>query len=165
MKRKTKMTKTRFSVTSWMCWSIILCVASRASAVEPKLLKLWPDGAPGETGKIPSEEAVVSGEPPVTRIHNVTEPTIQLHLAAEDKADGCAVVVCPGGAYNILAYDKEGTEVADWLNSLGVTAVVLKYRVPRRDKQPPHDAPLQDVQRAIRLTRDHAKAWRIDPAR
>ena len=75
------------------------------------------------------------------------------------------MVVCPGGGYNILAYDKEGTEIAEWLNTLGVTGVVLKYRVPRRDPDTPHAEPLQDVQRALRLVRHNAEAWEIDPAR
>lgn len=151
--------------TPWIGWAVLLCMASTVNSAETKVLQLWPDGAPGETGQIPPEEAITSGEPAVTRIHNVSDPTIQLHLASKGKANGCAVVVCPGGAYNILAYDKEGTEVADWLNSLGVTAVVLKYRVPRRDKQQPHTAPLQDVQRAIRMTRASAESWQIDPDR
>ena len=75
------------------------------------------------------------------------------------------MVICPGGGYNILAMDLEGTEIADWLNSIGVTAVLLKYRVPRRDDDKPYLAPLQDAQRAMRLTRKNAKAWGIDPTR
>ena len=74
-------------------------------------------------------------------------------------------MIFPGGAYNILAYNHEGTEVAEWLNSIGVTAVVVKYRVPRRPDQAKHLAPLQDAQRAIRLVRQHAGAWKIDPKR
>jgi acetyl esterase/lipase len=128
-------------------------------------LELWPHGAPGETGDIGEETATTTGEPPVTRVTNVTRPTITVYRAPENNATGCAVVVCPGGGYNILAFDLEGTEIAEWLNSVGVTAVLLKYRVPRRDKEEPHKAPLQDVQRAIRLVRKNAGAWEIDPAR
>jgi acetyl esterase/lipase len=88
-----------------------------------------------------------------------------LYSAPKTKANGTGVLIAPGGGYNILAWDLEGTEVAEWLNSIGVTAVLLKYRVPRRDKENPHQAPLQDAQRAMRLVRQHAKAWDIDPNR
>ena len=81
------------------------------------------------------------------------------------KPNGAAVVICPGGGYSILAWDLEGTEVAQWLNGIGVTALVLKYRVPRRKNRPKHEAPLQDAQRALGLTRHNAKAWGIDPKR
>jgi acetyl esterase/lipase len=127
---------------------------------------LWPETVPGEQADIGEETAVASGSPkPVTRISNVSRPTITLYRAPADTANGCAVVICPGGGYNILAYDLEGTEVAQWFNSLGVTAVLLKYRVPRRDQDQPHRAPLQDAQRAIRLTRLRAEEWGIDPER
>jgi acetyl esterase/lipase len=143
-----------------------LLVTLPATAQERVELKLWPHGVPGETQEIGPEKAITSAPPwAVTRISNVTAPMITLFPAPEEKANGCAVVVCPGGGYNILAYDLEGTEVAKWLNSIGVTAVLLKYRVPRRDKDHPHVAPLQDAQRAIRLTRQNAKAWKIDAAR
>ena len=141
-----------------------LTAADDASA--PPVLDVWPGDVPGETGDIGKETATTSGPPkPVTRVTNVSQPTIALYRAPENTANGCAVVVCPGGAYNILAYDLEGTEVAQWLNSIGVTAILLKYRVPRRDKDQPHAAPLQDVQRAIRLVRKNARKWGVDPAR
>ena len=75
------------------------------------------------------------------------------------------MLVCPGGGYHILAIDLEGDEVAQWLNSIGVTALVLKYRVPRRDTQPAHLAPLQDAQRAMSLVRSKASELGIDPER
>lgn len=135
-------------------------------AAERMELKIWPDGAPGETGDIgPERELPPRGEKKVIRLTDVSEPTITLYQPPEDKANGCCVVICPGGGYSILAWDLEGTEVAEWLNSIGVTGVVLKYRVPRRDKESPHVAPLQDAQRAIRLVRKNAKDWGVDPAR
>jgi acetyl esterase/lipase len=73
------------------------------------------------------------------------------------------MIVCPGGAYNILAYDLEGTEICDWLNAAGITAVLLKYRVPRRENRPKHEAPLQDAQRAISYVRSNAKKYNINP--
>jgi acetyl esterase/lipase len=127
-------------------------------------LKLWPDGVPGETGD-PGKTESKQGDDNILRLTYVGEPTITLYRASQETANGCAVLICPGGGYHILAWDLEGTEIAEWLNSVGVTAVVLKYRVPRRDKEQPHKAPLQDAQRAIRLTRKNAEAWGIDPKR
>jgi acetyl esterase/lipase len=74
-----------------------------------------------------------------------------------------AVLVCPGGGYHILAWDLEGTEVCEWLNSIGYTAVLLKYRVPRRENLARHLPPLQDAQRAMSLIRHHAEEWKVDP--
>src|SRR5262249_40480127 len=87
---------------------------------------------------------------------------------AKDKDVGAAVVIAPGGGYNILAFDKEGTEVAEWLNTLGVTGIVLKYRVPRRPGTPQNAPPpqaLMDAQRSLSLVRSKAKDWGIDPKR
>ena len=74
-------------------------------------------------------------------------------------------MVCPGGGYSILATDLEGTEVCEWLNSIGVTAALLKYRVPKREGDDHHLLPLQDAQRAMSLLRDHAKEWGLHPPR
>jgi acetyl esterase/lipase len=146
---------------------LVFCAAaSFALAAEPMEMKLWPKGVPGESADAvakPTESK--AGDDNVLRVTYVGDPTMTLYRAPAEKAHGCAVVVCPGGGYNILAWDKEGTEIAEWLNSIGVTAVVLKYRVPRRDKQQPHQAPLQDAQRAIRLTRKNADAWKVDSKR
>ncbi|QDU96838.1 alpha/beta hydrolase [Lignipirellula cremea] len=135
--------------------------------VENKPMKLWPGDAPGESGKIGPEGEMPGrpGQKQVIRLANVSEPTLTVFRPPADKANGCAVLIAPGGGYSILAWDLEGTEVAEWLNSIGVTAVLLKYRVPRRDKDAPHAAPLADAQRALRLTRQHAEEWGIDPDR
>ena len=74
-----------------------------------------------------------------------------------ENANGTAVIVCPGGGYNILAYQHEGIDVCKWLNSIGVTGILLKYRVPRRKNRAKHEAPLQDAQRSIGLVRQQAK--------
>ena len=92
-------------------------------------------------------------------------PTITLFPAPADKATGTAVIVCPGGGYNILAWNKEGTEVCEWLNSIGVTGVLLKYRVPKRAGLEKHAPMLQDAQRAIGLVRHRAKEFGINPER
>ncbi|MDR3110449.1 MAG: alpha/beta hydrolase [Planctomycetaceae bacterium] len=127
-------------------------------------LKLWSGTAPGDKdGAVGAETADVGKEKlPIIRVGNVTVPSLSVYQPAPDKATGACVVIFPGGGYNILAYNHEGTEVAHWLNSIGVTAVVVKYRVPRRAGLPKHLAPLQDSQRAIRLVRQNAEAWKID---
>ncbi|MEX2176683.1 MAG: alpha/beta hydrolase [Pirellulaceae bacterium] len=140
-----------------------LCCA--ASAAEPTTLDVWPGAAPGETGNIGPEayQPQREGEREVARLTNVSKPTIAVYQPPEEKRTNAAAIVCPGGGYHILAMDLEGTEVAEWLNSIGVTAIVLKYRVPRRDEKAPHAAPLQDLQRAISLVRSKAEEWQIDP--
>jgi acetyl esterase/lipase len=130
----------------------------------PQALDVWPSKPPGETGEIGAEKITEQKGPqgPIHIVHNVTKPTITIHRPPQDKDTGTAVVICPGGGYNILAWDLEGEEVASWLNSIGVTGIVLKYRVPRRKDQPPHLAPLMDAQRAMGLVRSHAKEWKIN---
>lgn len=145
-------------------FALAMFLAAAIATATPPELKLWPNRVPGEAAE-PGETKVQPGGDDVLRITYVGDPTITVYRAPEETANGCAVVICPGGGYNILAWDKEGTEVAEWLNSIGVTGVLLKYRVPRRDKEQPYKAPLQDAQRAIRLTRKNAAAWTIDPQR
>jgi acetyl esterase/lipase len=101
----------------------------------------------------------------VIRLGNVSEPTLTIYRPTPERETGAAVLVCPGGGYNILAMDLEGTETCEWLNSIGVTAALLKYRVPRREGRQPSDAPLQDAQRAINVLRFRASEWGIDPKR
>ena len=134
-------------------------------------MSLWPKGAPGEKGDIGVERDMtkpsdgLSGGKQVVRIGNVSTPTLTVYQPPRDKDTGAAVVVCPGGGYNILAMDLEGTEVCQWLNSAGVTAVLLKYRVPARKGLERYTAPLQDAQRTLSLARYHAAEWQIDPKR
>ena len=113
---------------------------------EPTTYPLWPDGVPGAKGTDPKLDA----------------PTITVYSPPAEKLSGSAVVVCPGGGYGGLALDHEGKQVADWLNSLGVTAVVLKYRLGPRYR---HPAMLQDAGRAIRTVRARAKEWKVSPNR
>lgn len=134
-------------------------------------MALWPNGAPGEMGGIGVEtntskpnEKLVAGKP-VVRLGNVSVPTITVYRPAKHKDTGAAVVVCPGGGYRILAMDLEGTEVCQWLKSLGVTGVLLKYRVPARQGLERYAAPLQDAQRALGMVRFHAAEWHLDPKR
>jgi acetyl esterase/lipase len=146
----------------------ILSIASSPTlvATESSPILLWPNGAPGELGNIDAEGiADPRGNKPVTRLINVSAPTLTLFRAAPEIDTGATVIVCPGGAYQILAYDLEGTEVIEWLNSIGVNGVLLKYRVPRREGLEKHTAPLQDAQRAIGMVRHRAKGWGLDPNR
>jgi acetyl esterase/lipase len=154
-------------IAAFLSSLISLFVVSLAQTAEkPVLLDVWPGKAPGETKPIAEEKMEESKS--VKRISNVSKPTLTVYRPAKDKDTGAAVVICPGGGYNILAWDLEGEEVAAWLNSIGVTGIVLKYRVPRRPDQPKDKPPLgalQDAQRAISLVRSKAKEWNIDPKR
>jgi acetyl esterase/lipase len=149
-----------------------LCARSNSFAGEPpNIIELWPNGAPGEKSDIDDErdmtkptDGLIAGKP-VIRLGNVSKPTVRIYRPPADRATGAAVVVCPGGGYHILAMDLEGTEVCDWLNSIGVTAVLLKYRVPERSGLEKHIAALQDAQRALGLVRQRAKEFGIDPQR
>lgn len=150
--------------------AVIFIFAMTATAKPQEPITLWPNGAPGEKRDLGPEhdtskpgERYVGGQP-VIRLSNVTVPTITVYPAPKHKATGAAVVVCPGGGYRILAMNLEGTEICDWLNSIGVTAVLLKYRVPESNA-PVWLPPLQDAQRALSLTRSHAEDWHIDPDR
>lgn len=131
-----------------------------ANAQKKEVIYLWPDKVPGEQKeKLPP---VISspGADNVIRYEEVTNPLIEVYLPEVSANKGAGVIVCPGGAYRILAYNKEGTEIAEWLNRLGYAAFVLQYRVP--DKR---EGALQDAQRAIRIVRANASRWNIDPGK
>lgn len=145
--------------------SILPLACGTLLAAEPIQMKLWPQGAPERPGfQMEAEKEVPKKkENDVLRLTNVTEPMITVYQPA--KPNGAAVLVCPGGGYGILAYEHEGSQVCEFLNQHGITGVLLKYRVPRRDPKDPSREPLQDAQRAIGLIRQHAAAWRIKPDR
>jgi len=129
--------------------------AADTEANKIKTIHLWPGKVPGETAKKAPAVSKKSGG--VTRLSNVLDPVIEVFPAPKDKRNGAGVIICPGGGYRILAIDKEGYEVAEWLNTLGITAFVLQYRVPKKEK-----GALQDVQRALRIVKQQAKKWDID---
>lgn len=119
------------------------------------VVRLWPKGAlPGQAATGPEQAMPARGDN-VLRLTDISEPSFTVYRVAADKPTP-AVIICPGGGYSILAYDKEGTEVAAWLNSLGITGIVLKYRVPKNQ-----DGAFQDIQRAIRIVRHRATEWNI----
>lgn len=134
-------------------------------------IPLWPGTPPDEGGSLAPETDVTKpgdhlvAERRVARLGNVAEPTVTIYPAAPEKNTGAALVVFPGGGYRILAIDLEGTEVGEWLSSIGVTAAVVKYRVPPRAGKERHEPPLQDAQRAIGLVRHRAKELGVDPQR
>jgi acetyl esterase/lipase len=140
---------------------LVLAAACRAELPEGVVVPLWPAEslAPGAGPETEKAEVSPKGEGTITRLSSVTAPTITLYRPAKN-ANGAAVIVCPGGGYSILAWDLEGTEICEWLNSVGVTGVLLKYRVPGQ-----RDAALADAQRAIRVVRSRAKEWGVDPKR
>ncbi len=142
----------------------LLAIVSSSFAAEPAEVDLWPEGqvpglADGEKEEIVDEMDDRIGN----RVTKVTKPKITVYQPDAEIDTGAAVVICPGGGYHILAYDLEGVEVAQWLNKIGVTGVVLHYRVPRAKQGEVYANPLSDAQRAIRLTRQMAKKWKIDP--
>jgi acetyl esterase/lipase len=128
-----------------------------------QILPLWEGDPPNyrETG-----EVTIWDTSDIVRVRLVQKPDIAAFLPSKKNATGEAVVVCPGGGYGILAYDWEGSDIARWLNSHGIAAFVLKYRLPgSKSNIVPHKSPLMDAQRAMRLVRAHAEEWNIDPAK
>jgi len=134
-------------------WCALIAVALTSAQVglgqigpgEHKVVLLWPQGAPGAVG---AEDA--------------DRPSLTLYSLPEGQSGRSAVVVCPGGGYGVLAMDHEGRQVAEWLNSLGIAAYILKYRLAPRYH---HPAMMEDAQRALRYVRAHAQQWGIAPDR
>jgi len=174
----------RAAVTSWfssltsgdmnsilLTFLSLLMLAVQLSAAEPVVLNLWPNKPPDEAKELPPEvdqtkreDKLIAGRR-IIKLGNVSVPQLAIFHPEKEKANGTAVIIAPGGGFNILAYDLEGTEVAEWLNSIGVTAFVLKYRVPSRDPERRWLAAVQDAQRAVGLVRSRASEWALDPKR
>ena len=121
----------------------------------PATIPLWPEGVPGARAGLEAERYVDG------RISRVSEPTLTVYPPAVDRANGSAVIICPGGGYERLAIEREGEQYARWLSSLGVSAFVLKYRM----RESGHPAPLRDVLRAVRLVRSQAAQYKLRPER
>jgi acetyl esterase/lipase len=138
---------------------------------QQKTMLLWPDGNPEpskltgpETDPTTDANRIVSGKVTV-RVTNVSKPSLTVFPAPEGKNTGAAALVFPGGGYIRLAYNIEGTEVCEWLNSIGMTCVLVKYRVPEDGHYPENVEDLEDAQQAMRMTRAHAAEWHIDTNR
>lgn len=152
--------------TLWLPLLIVSFTLNAVTAAEPLTLKLWPDGPP--TAMVPKSEATVKliqsyGGAGPNRITDVSDPTITVYRP--EQPNGTSVIVAPGGGFMFLSYAHEGTQVCEWLNSLGVTAILLKYRTPTRDEQEMFELPVQDAARALSLVRQHAAEWQLDPQR
>ncbi len=140
--------------------AVLLAAAALAPAQEPagaETLALWPEGRMPGHGSDKPEQTVMDGS--VLHVSDVSRPMLTITRAAGVAGPVPAMIVCPGGGYGRLAYDKEGTEIAAWAASLGLTGIVLKYRIPGRE------GAFMDVQRAVRLVRAHATAWNISADR
>jgi acetyl esterase/lipase len=148
-----------------------LSVSGTAIAADPIVMDLWPGKPPGDL-PVRGEEKVFVRDSPLygtnLLITNVTKPTLTVYLPAKADNTGTAMVVCPGGGYWDLFWDKEGEQVASWLSFHGMTAIILKYRVPRPPNVPEDALPIgpqMDAQRAVSTVRSHAAEWGINPKR
>ena len=146
-------------------------MASASLAATPTILNIWPGKPPGETKELPPEvdltkdtDKLIAGKR-IIKLGNVSTPQIAVYKPEKSKDTGASVIICPGGGHHILAYDLEGTEVAEWLNTIGVTGIVLKYRVPFRDPDKRWGAAVADAQRTVSLVRSKAAEWNLDPKR
>src|SRR3989442_16035370 len=156
---------------------VSLVIVWSAAAAEPLVVEIWPGKVPDESGNIGPERFRMSPAldrkqvevtEPTRMITDVTKPTLTIYRPPKEKDSGTAMLICPGGGYWNLYWQLEGEEVDEWLKSLGVTGIILKYRVPRRPDEPqgePARRPLQDAQRAVSLVRSRAAEWGINPER
>lgn len=147
-------------------------IADLAFSAEPLTVDLWPGRPPGDVGIEGHESGRMHESPlldrPTRLITNVSRPTITVYAAPKETNTGTAMLICPGGGYHDLYWELEGEEVAAWLNSQGMSGIILKYRVPRRPgdaKGEPPLGPLRDAQRAVSLVRSRCAEWGIDPTR
>jgi endo-1,4-beta-xylanase len=129
---------------------------------------LWPHGAPGSEAMAGKPEVIVPPAKPgdSTHLSSIHNPSLLVYLP-KGPATGAAMIIAPGGAHRFLSIDTEGTNVAEWLNSIGVAAFVLKYRLAREEGSPYQVEvhPFADAQRAIRLVRSRAKEWKVNPSK
>ena len=167
------MKRIRFLILSVVACSSFTLLAQTpgvAACSRTRDAALWPNGAPDATpNPAPEVDTTTAQQPliagkPLIRLGNVSDPTLTLY-APKANNTSAAVVVFPGGGYQILAIDLEGTEVCNWLNSIGVNCILLKYRVPNSGPYPKSPQALEDAQRAVGMVRQHAKEWHIDPNR
>ena len=144
-----------------------------ATAAKPadQIVPVWPNDPPGDDRDVGPErdftkpaDKLIAGRR-IIKLGNVSKPELHLYLPPEEIRNGSAMVICPGGGFHILAWDLEGTEVAEWLTSIGVTAIVLKYRVPTNNIDPAWLPPVQDAQRTMSLVRQRASQWHLNEDR
>lgn len=150
---------------AWLLSLLLLAMTARAAAAPPVVL-LWPDGAPGSEGKTDPEKVVSAPMMPI-QVTSVHKPSLTVYLPKKETAAGAAVIVIPGGGHRMLAMEHEGYAVGRWLSERGIAAFILKYRLAREEGSTyeVETHALADTQRAIRLVRQEAKEWDVDPAR
>ena len=140
-----------------------LSAASLQSMAQTEIIDLWPKGKVPNFKTSSVEEKSVTDANGILRISGVTVPTITAYIAPKEKATGAAVMICPGGGYGILAASHEGSDFAKWFNERGISAFVLKYRLPNEKAMThQHEVPLMDAMQAMKLIRQHAGKWNID---
>jgi acetyl esterase/lipase len=153
--------------------SLVFALALVAPAFSQTTMPLWPSTPPGAPNVAAGQQEHDTTKPTdnmiagkrVARIGFVSKPTLAFYPAPSGKNTGATIVVFPGGAYQIIAYDLEGTEVCDWLNGIGVNCALVKYRVPNAGPFPKYTQDLADAQRAVRVVRQHASQWQLDANR
>lgn len=138
-------------------WFVVF-VMGTVTVMAQSEVKLWNGDMPGVGAEKPEGLVPDKGDGTI-RLTNVSEPSLTMFLL-ENEAEAPFVIVCPGGGYSILSWNKEGTDIAAWLNSIGISAAVLKYRVPEN-----RAGALEDAKQAVRLARENSKDWKIDPER
>ncbi|MFL6427756.1 MAG: alpha/beta hydrolase [Acidobacteriaceae bacterium] len=152
---------------------LFLMLALTAPAFAQTTMPLWPGTPPGapnvtageqEHDTTTSADNMIAGKR-VARIGFVSQPMLAFYPAPSGKNTGATVVVFPGGAYRIIAYDLEGTEVCEWLNGIGVNCALVTYHVPNSGPFPKYTQDLADAQRAVRIVRQHASQWQLDANR
>ena len=129
---------------------------------------LWANGAPGSEGMTGKQEVIVPAKPgDSTQLSNIHNPSLLVYLPSKEKATGAAMIIAPGGGHRFLSIDTEGTNVAEWLNSIGIAAFVLKYRLAREEGSPykVEVHPYADAQRSIRMVRARADEWNVNKAK
>jgi acetyl esterase/lipase len=158
---------TRFLATVAVASQLLTAAAAAALPESGFKVQVWPELAPGETSDAEGEaQPRRPGEdPPVTRVVGIRRPTLDVFLP--EKPNGQAILILPGGGFSKVVPDKEGSEAAPWLNSLGIATFVLRYRTSEVTPkgEPAWKRPLQDAQRSLRLIRANADKWHIDPTR
>ena len=146
-------------ITLLVACALLQSAGSSQDARAPEVIALWPGTPPDDLGPAGDDKMEKGG------VVEVTRPTITIYRPPKERDTGAAIVVAPGGGYRMLAITHEGTDVAAWLASIGVTTALLRYRVPRRPQDEDNRLPLQDAQRALSIVRSKAPQWGIDPAR
>ena len=143
-----------------MILALALCCLSYTLQAQQYNLPLWPDGVPNY--KDVGEKEIIEGDG-FRSLSFVQDPTIEVFLPSTGNSVRRAVLICPGGGYSHLAYDKEGTDIAKWLNGHGIAGIVLKYRLPRaKSNIVPHETPLMDAKQAMKMVKANAAEWNID---